>query len=186
MGRSFLFLVGILSVALFLVLLFLPISFKIAAHYDMNRKKFCFSVYLFSFLKIIGGYIATYKGGFAIHVSEKKAFLLPYSQINSERKRFSFMNTFRLVSALLTTETGAEYLLPSALAHTALRTIFFAKGGEKENIQNNLWLTDGDVLRVSFAVGMKFTLFILLKNLLRFIKEKMKSLWQKKMKKSTV
>lgn len=185
MGRSFLFLFGISGVAFFIVLLFLPISLKFVAHYDMNRKKFCFSVYLFSFLKLIGGYIATYQGGFAIHVSDKKAFLLPYSQINNERKRFSFMNTFRLVSAVLTTETGTEYLLQSALAHTALRVLFFAKGGEKENIQNNLWLTEGDVLRVSFFVKMKFTLFILLKNLFRFIKEKIKSLWQKKTKKST-
>lgn len=180
------FLTIILGTTLFFGLLFLPVSLKISVHYDMNRKKFCFGVYLFSFLKIVGGYIATYEGGFAIHVSDKKAFLLPYSQINNERKRFSFINSFRLVSAVLTTETGAEYLLPSALAHTALRVIFFAKGGEKENIKNNLWLTEGDILRVSFAVGMKFNFLILLKNLLRFIKEKILSLWQKKKKKSTI
>lgn len=173
-------------VLILIFLLFLPMSLKLVAHYDMNRKKFCFVVYLFSFIKIVGGYIATYEGGFAVHVSEKKAFLLPYSEVNNERKRFSFMNTFRLHSLAITTETGAEYLLPTATAHILSRIFFFVKGGSKERIENNFWLLDGDVLRISFALVMKFTMFIIIKNIFLWIKERLKDIWQKKMKKSTV
>jgi hypothetical protein len=183
MGGSFFFFAMIL---LGLFLLFVPISLKMIAHYDMNRKKFCFVIYLFSFLKIIGGYIATYKGGFAVHISKKKAILLPYSQVNKERKRFSFMHTFRLHALDITTETGAEYLLPLVWVHAILRTYFFAKGGNKSNIENNLWLLDGDVLRISASLIMKFTMFIILKNILIFMKEKLKELWRKNMKKSTI
>ncbi|MBR2023765.1 MAG: hypothetical protein IJ996_04555 [Clostridia bacterium] len=152
----------------------------------MNRKKFGFAVFLFKRIKIIGGYIATYNGGIALHVSEKKAILIPYSQMNSERKRFSFIKTFRLIAFNLTTETGAEYLLPVALAHTALRAYFFTIGGDKDKIENNLWLTDGDTLRVSLNFVIFFNLYILLKNFIKFLKEKIKILWRKRKKKSTV
>lgn len=163
--------------------IFLPIPLKINVHYDVNRRKFCFSIYLFGFLRIFGGYVATYKGGLALHITDKKAILLPYSQINSERKRFSFMRTFRLKSITLTTETGAEYLLPLALAYTALRTYFFIRGGKKENIEQNIWLTDGDVLRISMTIVVQFTIFMLLKQLVKYIKGKYKE-WQKNNKKS--
>lgn len=185
MDGSFFF-ITIASIIFMIFLFFVPISIKISAHYDMNRKKFCFVVYLFSFLKIVGGYIATYRGGFAVHLTEKKAFLLPYSQVNSERKRFSFINAFRWHAFEITTETGAEYLLPITAAHALSRIIFFAKGGKKEKIENNLWLLDSDVLRISLALTMQFTMFIIVKNILIFLKEKINKLWQKKMKKSTV
>lgn len=181
MGKLLLFF-GILS--LVVLLLFLPIIIEIDAHYDMNRKKFAFAVYLYKKLKIVGGYVGIYPGGIALHISDKTAKLIPYSQLNSERKRFSFMRTFRLVAFTLTTETGAEYLLPIATAHTFLRAYFFIRGGDKEKIENNLWLTDGDVLRISLNSVIYFNLFILLCNLIKFIKEKIQILWQKKTKKS--
>ena len=121
-----------------------------------------------------------------MHLSEKKAVLIPYNQLNSERKRFSFIKTFRPVVFRLTTETGAEYLLSISLAQTAMRAFFLTSGGDEEKIENNIWLTDGDVLRVSFRSVLFFNLYILLKNLFKFIKEKIKILWRKKMKKSSV
>lgn len=165
------------------ILLFFPIIFETDSHYDMNRRKFGFAIYAYKFLKVFGGYVATYSGGLALHISDKKAILIPYSQIDSERKRFSFMRSFKIRSFVLTTETGAEYILPVALIHTILRTFFFIKGGKKEKVENNLWLTDGDVLRVSLNCVVSFNLLILLGSFLKFIKEKMKQIWQKKIKK---
>ena len=185
MGRSLFFWFNIVNAVMTVVQIFLPIPLKVNAHYDMNRRKFAFSIYLFGFLRILGGYVATYKGGLAVHISKKKAILLPYSQINSERKKFSFLRTFRLKSIVLTTETGAEYLLPMALTHTCVRTYFILKGGKKEKIEQNLWLTDGDVLRISSTVVVHFTIFMLLQQLLKFLKGKF-ILWQKNSKKSTV
>ena len=167
-----------------IVTLFLPIFISADFHYDMNRKKFAFSLFLFNFLRILGGYVTTYKGGIAIHVSEKKALLKPYSDMEKDRKRFSVIKTFRLKSFQLTTETGAEYLLPITLAHTVLRTYFFTIGGKKEKIENNLWLTDGDVLRISLNVVLSFNLYIILRALFQSIKEKLKVLCQRKQKKS--
>lgn len=182
---SRLILYSMLGVMIVAFLLFIPIVLEADGHYDMNRRKFGFAVFLYKLVKLVGGYAATYQGGLALHVSPKKAILIPYSEIDSERKRFSFVRSFRLIAFTLTTETGAEYLLPVSLAHTALRALFFLFGGSKDKIENNLWLTDGDVLKVSFNVVAYFNLFMLLCALFKFLKEKMKILWQKKMKKST-
>lgn len=104
--------------------------------------------------------------------------------MDSDRKRFSFTKAFRIVSLRLTTETGAEYLIPVSLAHTALRTFCLSIGGQSGKIENNLWLTDGDELRISLNLVTFFNLFILLGALANLLKEKIKSLWQKKTKKS--
>ena len=185
MGKSFFLLFNVINCVMMFVQVFLPIPLKIDVYYDMYRRKLSFSIYLFKILRIFGGYIATYKGGFAIHVSNKKAILLPYSKLNSERKRFSFIRTFHLKSLIQTTETGAEYLLPFTLTHICIRAYYLMLGGKKDNIEQNLWLTDGDVLRESISLVVHFSIFILLKQFLRFCKEKW-IVWQKKSKKSTV
>ena len=146
----------------------------------MNRKKLGFGIYLYQKIKLFGGYIATYNGGLALHISPKKAILIPYTQVNNERKKFSFMKTFHLNKLLITIETGAEYLFFTAIAHMLLRGYFFINGGQKENIENNLWLTDGDVLRVSLNCVVRFNLFILSFNFIKFLKEKVKIICLKK------
>ncbi len=166
-------------------ILFFPIYLETDAHYDVNRRKFAFAVYAYKLIPLVGGYVATYTGGLAVHLSKKRAILVPYSKLNSERKRFSFVKTFRLKSFILTTESGAEYLPLTAIAHGVLRTVFFIQGGDKKGVENNLWLTDGDTLRISLNCLIYFNLFILLKNFIKFCKEKMQSICRKKIKKST-
>ncbi len=179
----FIFLLVSLSI---LILLFFPIYLKADGHYDMNGRKLAFSISIYRFFRVLGGYIATYQGGLAVHVSPKKAILIPYKDLDNERKRFSIMRTFRLLKLQITTETGAEYLLPCAATQAGFRLIFFILGGKKEKIENNLWLTDGDVLRVTMNISVRFNLFILLRKIVTTIKEKMKQIWQKNIKKSTI
>ena len=171
--------------ATIIFVLFLPIIFETDLHLDLRKRKFVFCIYLYGKIKIIGGYAQTYKGGVALHTSQKKAILLPYKEMDAERKRFSFIKTFKPIAFTLTTETGAEYLFPIALAHAILRTYFFVIGGEKEGIENNLWLTDGDVLRVSLHSVIFFNLYIVLRNFAKFLKEKITGLLWRKIKKST-
>lgn len=177
----FILLIGSLSIA---ILLFFPIYVKTDGHYDMNGRKLAFSISLYKIIKVFGGYIATYKGGLAMHVSPKKAILIPYKDLNNERKRFSVVRTFRLKGLNVTMETGPEYLLPAAFMQILLRILFFTMGGKKEKIENNVWLTDGDVLRVSLNFTVRFNLFILLRNFIKYLKEKIKLLCQTKIKKS--
>ena len=164
----------LLTALIMVALLFFPIYLKGDTHYDMNRKKFAFSVYGFGLIKLIGGYASTYKGGIALHVSSNKAILIPYSQMNTKRKKFSILKTFHLKSFDVTTETGAEYLLPIALSQALFRIYYMTRGGSREKYHNHLWITNGDVLRVSLNCTLYFNIFILLCDLFQFIKEKNK------------
>ena len=168
------------------ILLFFPIYLKADGHYDMNGRKLAFSIKIYRFIRVLGGYIATYQGGLAMHISPQKAILIPYKELDNERKRFSVMRTFQLRKIQVTIETGPEYLLPTTVIQAAFRISFFILGGKKEKIENNLWLTDGDVLRVTMSVSLRFNLFIVLRRLMISIKERVKELWQKNTKKSTI
>ena len=184
MGRLFFtFLAICLSI---FILLFFPIYLKADGHYDMNGRKLAFSIAIYRFFRVLGGYIATYQGGLAIHISPQRAIIIPYKDLNNERKRFSIMRTFQLRKINITTETGPEYLLPSALTQATFRVIFFILGGKKEKIENNVWLTDGDILRVTMNVSVRFNLFILIRGFIMSIKERIKQLWRKKIKKSII
>ena len=184
MGR--LFLIVALSLIVLIFFLFFPIVLSTDSHYDLNRKKFAFSVLAYNIIPLIGGYISTYHGGLAVHFSETKATVIPYQEMDSQRKKFAFYKTFRVIGGTLTTETGAKYLLPTALAHAILRTLFFINGGEKENIENNLWLTDGDELKISLYLAVYFNLYMMICAFIKFLKEKIQIICRKKTKKSTV
>lgn len=180
MGRLFFIFGIIISIVL---LLFLPIFLETNAYYDMNGRKFAFSVSAYKFLPIIGGYIATYPGGLAFHISEKKAIVLPYQKVASERKRFSIMKIFRLKALAATVETGPEYLLPAYLAQTVTQIYKNINNNPKQEFENKLWLTNGDVLKISLNLLITFNLFKLLSAFLKFLKEKIKLLCQRKTKK---
>ena len=185
MGRfSFWSAFGFTGIAIF-ALLFFPVYLQLNAHFDLNRKRLIFSLLAYKKIKLIGGYAKPYKGGVAFHISDKKAIVLDYSEMDGERKKFSFMKTFKLQNLQLTTETGAEYLLGVIAAQTVIYAFLTRFPSRRGKIRANLWLTDGDVLRVSTRLTVFFNLFILLKAFLKFLKEKIKILWQKRVKTST-
>ncbi len=176
---------GFLLAFIFVLLLVLPIILVTHLHVDLDKKMAGFSIRLFGFIKLLGGYIRPYAGGIALHVSKNKAILLPFADWKTEQKRISFYKCFRLIACDITTESGAEYLLPLSLVEIGTRVFFFVNGGKKEKISNNFWLTDGNVLRISLRVAVYINIYILLGKLFLYIKESIKLLWQKKTKKST-
>lgn len=156
----------LLTISLSIVLLlFFPIYVKTDGHYDMNGRKLAFSISLYKFFRVFGGYIATYPGGFAVHVSPKKAILIAYGDLESERKRLSVLKSLKLQRFHITVETGPEYLLTTSACQMLLRIVFFILDGEREKIENNVWLTNGDVLRISSNFTVRFNLFVILRNL---------------------
>lgn len=183
MDRLFFYALFILAM---LFILFLPIIISIDTHFDLSIKKVGFAVFLYKRLKIFGGYAHSAKGGVALHLSKKKAVWVPYRQMDSERKKFSFLKSFQPLSLSYTAETGANYLLPVGVGECIVRCLFFLNGGKAEKIKNNLWLTDNDVLRLSLRYTFYFNAFILLSNFIKFLKEKIKILWQKNTKKSII
>ena len=132
-----LFFILVLASLSILFLLFFPIYLETSVHYDMNGRKLSFQVNLYKIIQVFGGYIATYSGGFALHTSQKKAIIIPYMEMNNERKRFSAIRTLRMKSFHFTVETGASYLLPVLFFQKIAEIYFFTKGGRKEGLESN-------------------------------------------------
>ena len=170
MGRLF-FILGIIVLVL-LLLLFVPIDLETDAYYDMNGRKLAFSVNAYRIIPLVGGYVATYPGGLAFHITKKKAVVLPYSQVKDEQKRFSVMRTFWLKKACFHAETGAEYLLPIMLMQRGLQIYALTKQGKKTKLENELWLSHGDTLKLSVNFLVQFNIFKLLRSILKNVKEK--------------
>ena len=182
MGRIFTLFLVIAGAAIFL---FAPIVQEFNIFGDLGSKKLAFSLYLFGFVKLAGGYVTSYHGGVAVHLSEKKAVLLPYSGMNEERKKFKIFRSFRLISLETSAETGAEYF--AAITYAALKGFLALKGALNKS-ELKLYLTDGDALKVSARVVAYFQIAVLLALFVRFLIKtairRIKEIWKKE--KSTV
>lgn len=178
MGRIFTLFLVIAGAAIFL---FAPIVQEFNVFGDLGGKKLAFSLYLFGFVKLAGGYVTSYRGGVAVHLSEKKAVLLPYSGMNEERKKFKIFRSFRLISLETSAETGA------AVTYAALKGFLALKGALNKS-ELKLYLTDGDALKVSVRVVAYFQIAVLLALFVRFLIKtairRIKEIWKKE--KSTV
>ena len=167
------------------VLLFFPIFVEGDLHYDINRKKCVFSVNIYKIFRVFGGYITTYQGGLALHKNDDNAILLPYKNLDTERKKFSFIKTFQFVSFHATIESGAEYFF----AVESLRRIYtFIRAclDKLKNTDVKILLVDGDTLKTSVNCVMFFNIFILLVDLIEYLWRKLKQLWREKAKKSMI
>lgn len=158
--------------ALLLLIAFAPIVTVLFIHADLNKKHLSFGLYGYGVFKFVGGYISSYPGGIAVHLSETKAVVLPYSKMDSERKKYAFLKECKLKSCSMTTETGAEYMLQATCVHTLINVLFHLSGGRE--FASQIWLTDGDVLKFSGSITVQWNVFLLLKVFFKMIKEKIK------------
>ena len=117
--------IAIICVLLTAAVLLFPIFLNIIIFFDAGQKKCYFALYLLRFIKIYGGYAELYKKrGIAIHLSEKKAVLLPFSEIINSGKKFEVTKGFILygfshVFEFGSAENPGRSLMICALMRTA-------------------------------------------------------------------
>lgn len=182
MGRLFLF-TKIFSI--FLIALFFPIFLSGNLHLDFRRKKYAFCLKLYEKIRVFGGYATLYSEGIALHVSDKNAILIPYNEVNSKRKKFSFVKTFKLVSM----RANVEAPLEGGILLNLFRYVFdIAKKFDYRlnKCDFQVWISEKENLKISAKCTLFFNNFILLIDLLEFLWGKINGLWQEKAKKSTI
>lgn len=174
MGKPFFFFVV-------LAIFFLPIVLEGNLYYDVHRKKCIFSLRLYRRIPIAGGYLATYVGGLAFHVSEKRAVLLPYAEWKEEQKRISVLKLFRLRSLRAQIETNADWLIPMIWIHHLLGLVLRIANSERAEIKNSLWLREN---KENIALSVQTVVWTNIAKLLvagvKIMKEKVESIWKKK------
>ena len=110
----------ILSTAIFLLF---PIFLRINLYFDEEQKKLYYGLRLYGVLKIYGGYLTLSKEGLIVHLTDKKATIIPYNQLNDEKKRFQITKGFQLLNYSQTTETSNDYTLAGVLFDSFLQIL---------------------------------------------------------------
>jgi len=153
----------------------------------IGDKKIGFSIYLFSFIKLGGGYITFHKDGYCAHISKNKAIFVPYGNMGEERKKFAVTEGFQLYKLHLTAELnkGADYAIPlTVMLQSGLRSVFFRIKNERQylSLKSGVLLSDGE-----FSLTLKtvtvFNAFVIARAVIKIILGRIiTKIWQKKQK----
>ena len=174
-----------LIVNLAIFLLFFPIVINGELYFDIKKKKYAVSLSVYKKFRFLGGYFQLYDKGFVLHKNEKTAVLIPFKNILSHKDKFSFLESFRLYSLTYMIETGAETFLFFDLIRR-IQTLISTLNPQKRRIQGKLWLIDTNSLNLSAKLIFYSNLLVIIIDLMKFLGEKCKELWQKKVKISTI
>lgn len=153
-------------------------------YYD---KKIGFSLYLFSFFKLVSGYITFHKEAFAVHISDKKAFYIRYLDMKNEGKKFAVTQGFQLYSVHLITEfdKNKDYAVYVSLAEQfILRFIYigFHVSREYLSLKSDLLLSNGPT-NVSLNTVTVFNFFTLVRAVVKITAGRIITSWWKKKRK---
>ena len=162
------FLFVIVALAVIGVLL-LPILLRAEFYFDSQSNKIGCRLSLYGFIKILGGYIAPCKGGFAFHVSDKKALVVAYRQFDQDRKSFAEKHGLRLRTVKTVLETDIEFLFPIyAIRHCIKGALLFFKDAPK--VENAVICTANENIRLfvraDFSTSLIKELYFILKSML--------------------
>ena len=119
MGSFLLFLIP-----LFIIIpLVLPIIFHLNLYLDAKSGKIGCNIKLLGIITILGGYLLPCPGGFAWHISEKKAILFSYQAMNDGRRKLSTDKVIHVRSIQLILEISPQYLIPISIADGIFKII---------------------------------------------------------------
>ena len=169
---------GFLIFLSIVLLLIMPIYISIDLYFDVVSGKIGCQISLYEKIKVLGGYFTPCAGGFALHISDKKAKLLTYEQIEAGRRQLSFESGIRLISIRCIAEVAPEYLFGVWTIDNLLKTIFIFRT-EKPILESAIYLNESG-FRVFTRVCLRFNLFRILLGLVEYLYRRIKGCRKKK------
>ena len=107
------------------LLMLFPVFVDADIYLDARENRGWFSLSLYHFLRLFGGYAQLRQEGIVFHLSKKKAIVLPYGEMSNARKKFEITKGFQLMRLHQLLETGGAQNAKSIL----LAAILSALGG---------------------------------------------------------
>lgn len=158
-GMSELFVYALFFGTLFFLF---PVFVRLDAYADVAENKCFFSLRLFAFLKIFGGYLQFKKEGIVFHITKKKAVILPFQKIAPMRKKFEITKGFQLYRFHQIVESGGEGkpygLLFAAALQAAAGQIFSVARTLHPflSLKNGVLLTEDAALKITLQATAVF------------------------------
>ena len=175
--------------------LIFPVYVHADVYADLGENKCWFAVGLYKHLKLFSGYFRFRKEGIALHLSRKKAILLPYGKMADTRKQFEITKGFQIcrfhqIVEVGTLGSGAGIAI-AALVQALSAQVFSVLQTDHPflSLRNSTLLTEQRSLKTSFQSVLVFNGLVLavamskkiLEALLNWIRRrKSKALWKKR------
>lgn len=134
---------------------------------DVKENKLWFSLNLFKYFKVFGGYAQIKKDGIVIHLTKKKAVFQPYSKMAETRKKFDIAKGFQLYRFHQIVETGGAEkpigILIAASLQSLSGAVFSALRTKHPflSLKNGVLLTKDPCLKISFQAVTIFNGLVL-------------------------
>ncbi len=149
------------------LLTFFPVFLWLDAYVDIPKNRAWFSLSLFRYLKLFGGYGQLDREGIAVHLTKKKAVFIPYSKLADTRKKFEVTKGFQLWRLHQSVETGgaesvAGVMIAAALQSAGGGTFAYLKTKHPFlSLKNDTLLSEEASLKLSFETALVFNGFVL-------------------------
>ncbi len=160
------------------LLLLLPICISVDLYFDVVSGKIGCRISLYQKIKLLGGYFTPCAGGFALHVSDKKAKLFTYEQIEAGRRQLSFESRLRVTSMRWIAEIAPEYLFGVWTIDNLFKTIFFYQR-EKPILESAIYLKESG-FRVFTRACLRFNSLTMLLGLVEYLYRRVKGCQKRK------
>ncbi len=150
------------------VLLFLfPVFVSLDGYADVTENKFFFSVGLYRLFKVFGGYLRFSREGIIIHLTKKKAVILPYDKMTDTRKKFEITKGFQLYRMHQIIETGnvnyPAVVLLGALLQSVGGQVFSVLQTKHPflSLKNSTLISEESALKITFQAVTVFNGLVL-------------------------
>ena len=154
------------------LLIIIPIYISIDLYFDVVSGKIGCRVSLYEKVKLIGGYFTPCAGGFALHLSDKKAKLFTYQQIEAGRRQLSFESGIKVHSIRWIAEIAPEYLLGVWTVDNLLKTALFFQR-QKPILESAIYLKESG-FRLFTRASLRFCLLSILVGLVEYLYRRVK------------
>lgn len=172
-----------------------PVYVYLDAYTDVKENKCWFSLSLYKYLKVFGGYAQLKATGIALHLTKKTAIFLPYAEMAGMRQKFEITKGFQLTKYRQVIEYGGKNSAAGILAGAFLHSVFSEVFAVLQtyhpflSLNNTTLLTEKGSVKVSVQTAVVFNGAILtvafakktLEAFLKWMREKkLTAFWKKR------
>lgn len=166
----------IVAICLIFVFLIFPLIINVSAIYVKNNGKLYIALRFF-FFKILSGYFQVINEGVALHLNDKKAFIIRYKSLFDIKKNFELVKDFTINNLLIGVEIGdvngkLKIMTTSFLMRYIIffinKFLYYKKNYLKLNFDVGS-IKDSNCLNVYIKFSLFLNVLVLLLSIVKFV-----------------
>lgn len=160
-----------------MIFFLLPVFVYTDVYVDFREDKAWFSLSLFKYIRIFGGYAQLTRDGVVIHLTKKKAIFFSFSHMANRRKKVNISEIFQMYKYHQVVETGGSQTLWGVMIAATLQSFggalcaYFKTKHPFLSLKNGTLLAEQPCLKISAQVVFIFNGLVLTVAFIKIIVE---------------